>query len=186
MIRVLWELKPALDDAALRPTCEAAVPTWMQLARLASSFEDPGLAKMVTYRKKEVDDDDEVVVTGKKGKGRKTSSGSLSSSTSRPAREEWIGSVRPDDYLGEAFSEFRRCSPGQQEDAQEFLTFFLVKLHEEVLAVQKAGGFVRRGAGAKEGAAANGGAAGGHQDENGHAESEGDGWQEIGTQALHT
>lgn len=163
--RILTELKELLEDPVVRARYEAAVPTWVQLMRLASTFEDPGLARVVAYRK----EDDEEVVMGKKARARKASNaGASSNSSSR--REEWIGSVRPDDFLGAAFTDFRRSSPGQQEDAHEFLVFFLDRLHDEIVTLQRSGGGGGGDSAPAKGAeASNGGA----------EEVEGE-WQEIG------
>lgn len=44
-------------------------------------------------------------------------------------------SLVPDQYISDLIRRFQRENAGQQEDAQEFLTFLLDQLHEEILAV---------------------------------------------------
>lgn len=44
-------------------------------------------------------------------------------------------SLVPDQYIVDLIRRFQRENAGQQEDAQEFLTFLLDQLHEEIVAV---------------------------------------------------
>lgn len=105
---------------------EGQVPTWQQLVRLAAAFEDPSLSILQPYRKEDID--------AEEGKGKKTKQQQQQAARDR---DMWLGSVRPDDYLGEAFKEFQGSDVGQQEDAMEFATFLFQKLHIEVIDLQK-------------------------------------------------
>lgn len=126
-------MRPLVLGAGGRPLppLETQVPTWQQIVRLAAAFEDPSLSILVPYRKEDSDADE-----GKGGGGRKKKTKQQLQAAARD-RDVWLGSVRPDDFLGEVFKEFRSSDLGQQEDAMEFATFLFNKLHAEVIALQE-------------------------------------------------
>ena len=84
--------------------------------------------------------------------------------------------------MSRAFGAFRAATMGEQEDAQEFLAFFLDQLHEEVVEAKKK--WPEFGVGAADGSSANsggvaGGGGGGGGGREGREEEEED-WLEVG------
>lgn len=116
--RLLVGLRPAVKAGARGVgQMEGRLPTWTALTRLSAAFEDPSLAALVAYKKGE--DEAPAALNGRRRKGR--GGGQLQQQqggAKNGRKEQWLHSVRPDDFLGLPFSEFRSSEQGQQEDAQ--------------------------------------------------------------------
>ncbi|CAN0512155.1 unnamed protein product, partial [Laminaria digitata] len=126
--RVLFGAAPGLRDSI---PAQKALPTWAQLARFASAFEPPKPGAAVPLGGG----------GGNKGRGGGGGGGggawSMSVSRNRGGRYHRASGapepVLPDEAMSRAFGAFRSANLGEQEDAQEFLAFFLDQVRTGVV-----------------------------------------------------
>eukprot|EP00752_Nemacystus_decipiens_P003297 g3051.t1 len=182
-VELLFRAAPGLRD---HPVAQEALPTWSQLARFAAAFEPPkpGVAAPLAAGSSSSSSSSTMgggggagawSTAGARNKGRTGGGGGRYRRGSSGAAEP----VWPDEAMSRAFGAFRAATMGEQEDAQEFLAFFLDQLHEEVVEAKKR--WPELGAGGADGGSANsiGGAGGGGVAGRGDREEEED-WLEVG------
>ncbi|CAM9553139.1 unnamed protein product [Pylaiella littoralis] len=169
-VEVLFRAAPGLRESI---PAQEALPTWSQLARFAAAFEPPKPGVAAPF--------------GASGSGRGGGSGVGGSGGGAWAmaggrhrgggggrHHRVAGAVEPvlpDEAMSRAFGAFRAANTGEQEDAQEFLAFFLDQLHEEIVEAKKKFPGVSFG---------NGGGGGGGGDGGGGSNDTEDAWLEVG------
>ncbi|CAN0078018.1 unnamed protein product, partial [Ectocarpus sp. 13 AM-2016] len=167
-LRVLFRAAPGLRDSI--PAREA-LPTWAQLARFAAAFEPPKPGDAAPLGSGGSSSAKGAWSTAG-GRNRGGGGGRYHRASSAAAEP-----VLPDEAMSRAFGAFRAASLGEQEDAQEFLAFFLDQLHEEIVDAKKNTPKPASDGGGGGGSADSGmDGVGGQQ----HGGGEDDAWLEVG------
>ncbi|CAM9766465.1 unnamed protein product [Ectocarpus sp. 12 AP-2014] len=168
-VQVLFRAAPGLRDSV--PAREA-LPTWAQLARFAAAFEPPKPGAAAPLGSGDSSSAKGAWSTAG-GRNRGGGGGRYHRASSTAAEP-----VLPDEAMSRAFGAFRAASLGEQEDAQEFLAFFLDQLHEEIVDAKKNKPKPASDGGHGGGSADSGTGAGGGKQQGGGEED--DAWLEVG------
>ncbi|CAN0232116.1 unnamed protein product, partial [Discosporangium mesarthrocarpum] len=121
------------SEGLKHPCAQETLPTWAQMARFAAAFNPPPPGVKAALAPSAV---------GRGGSGAWGGGGGgweVAGGRGK-SRGRAIGGtepVLPDEAMSKAFNTFRSFNIGEQEDAQEFLAFFLDQLHEEVVKAKK-------------------------------------------------
>eukprot|EP00904_Undaria_pinnatifida_P011135 jgi/Undpi1/7151/HiC_scaffold_22.g09625.m1 len=164
-VGVLFGAAPGLRESG---PAQKALPTWAQLAKFAAAFEPPKPGAAVPL--------------GGRGSGKGRGSGGGGGAWSAPVGRNRGGRyhrasgapepVLPDEAMSKAFGAFRSANLGEQEDAQEFLAFFLDQVWEQKKAQEKEDGDQQGGL---YGGGGGGGGGGGYAEDKKEDE-----WLEVG------
>ncbi|CAM9966981.1 unnamed protein product [Scytosiphon promiscuus] len=173
-VEVLFRVAPGLQNSV---PAQEALPTWAQMTRFAAAFEPPKPGVPAP-------------LGGGGGGGGSSEGGAWSMAKGRNrgsgggggggggryhrATTATVEPVYPDEAMSRAFGAFRAANMGEQEDAQEFLAFFLDQLHEEIVDAKKK--HVETWQPEGLGGEGSGGGGGGGPEE----EGEEDAWLEVG------
>ncbi|CAB1103092.1 unnamed protein product [Ectocarpus sp. CCAP 1310/34] len=168
-VQVLFRAAPGLRDSI---PAKEALPTWAQLARFAAAFEPPKPGDAAPLGSGGSSSAKGAWSTAG-GRSRGGGGGRYHRASSAAAEP-----VLPDEAMSRAFGAFRAASLGEQEDAQEFLAFFLDQLHEEIVDAKKNKPKPASDGGDRGGSADSGTGAGGGKQQGGGKED--DAWLEVG------
>eukprot|EP00903_Cladosiphon_okamuranus_P022691 g20884.t1 len=184
-VELLFRAAPVLRDHTV---AQEALPTWSQLARFAAAFEPPKPGVAAPFGASGGSSSSSTVgggggggagawsTAGARKRGGVGGGGGGGGGRYRRGSSGAAEPVWPDEAMSKAFGAFRAATMGEQEDAQEFLAFFLDQLHEEVVEAKEKcpdlGGGGAYGSGGTVGGAAGGGGGGGREEE--------EDWLEVG------